>query len=298
MSRVVDRVHAGIDAVRRRSPLADHLVRTQQHYSAVNASQQAGAVTYFGFLSFFPIMALAFFVVGWIARVYPGAQDDLRQALDDVLPHLIGDGEGQLSLTDIQHGATAAGTFGLLGVLYAGLGWLDSLRSALITVFEVTAKERPNFLVGKARDLVTLVFLGVVLMVSVVVSDLVGWLSTDVLDWIGLSLGLAWLLAALTVVVGLAASSLLFFAMFVLLAEPRTPRRSLWSGALLGAVGFEVLKQLSGLLLHSTRGQPAFQAFGISLILLVWINYFSQVTLYAAAFAHTSPAARALRGVD
>ena len=87
---------------------------------------------------------------------------------------------------------------------------------------------------------------------------------------------------------GFGANVLLFFTMFVLLAEPRTPRRSLWSGALLGAVGFEVLKQLSGRLFAATQGSPAFQAFGIALILLVWINYFSRVVLYAAAWAHTS----------
>ena len=30
---------------------------------------------------------------------------------------------------------------------------------------------------------------------------------------------------------------------------------------------------------------PAFQAFGIALILLVWIHYFARVLLYAAAWA-------------
>jgi membrane protein len=73
-----------------------------------------------------------------------------------------------------------------------------------------------------------------------------------------------------------------------LLAHPPLPRRALWRGALIAAVGFEILKQASTLLLASTKGQPSFQAFGIALILLVWINYFSQVTLYAAAWAQTS----------
>jgi hypothetical protein len=59
--------------LRRRRPLIDHAVRTQEHYGEVKAGQQAGAVTYFGFLSFFPILALAFFVVGWVAKVYAGA---------------------------------------------------------------------------------------------------------------------------------------------------------------------------------------------------------------------------------
>ena len=114
------------------------------------------------------------------------------------------------------------------------------------------------------------------------------------LDALGLGTSLSPLLIVLSVVIGLAANTLLFYALFRLLVEPHAPQRSLWSGALLGAVGFEVLKQLSGYLIASTKQQPAFQAFGIALILLVWINYFSRVVLYAAAFAHTSREARAV----
>ena len=96
-------------------------------------------------------------------------------------------------------------------------------------------------------------------------------------------------------VVGLAANAVLFFALFEVLADPDVPRRAAWSGALLGAVGFEVLKQISQLLLQSTASSPAFQAFGIALILVVWINYFSRVVMYAAAWAFVHPAARAMR---
>ena len=60
----------------------------------VKAGQQAGAVTYFAFLSFFPILALAFFVVGWIAKVYPDASDTLTDAINSVLPGLIGTERG------------------------------------------------------------------------------------------------------------------------------------------------------------------------------------------------------------
>jgi membrane protein len=70
------------------------------------------------------------------------------------------------------------------------------------------------------------------------------------------------------------------------------------SGAVLGAVGFEILKQASTLLIKATEGQPAFQAFGIALILVVWINYTSRVTLYAASWTWTHPLAVRERVVD
>ena len=298
MPSLKDRITARVSEVRERRPSVDHVVRMQEHYGSVKAGQQAGAVTYFGFLSIFPILALAFFVIGYVAKVYPDAKANLVEAVDQVLPHIIGNGEGQLSLDDVASSAGTVGVIGLVGVVYSGLGWLSATRDALIVVFEVARKEQPNFFVGKARDLATLAIVGFVLLVAVAVSGLVTGFSEDVLDWIGLGARLSWLLWLLTLAFGLAANSVLFFAIFKLLAEPPTPTRSLWSGALLGAVGFEALKQVSGMLLSSTQGQPAFQAFGIALILLVWINYFSRVVLYAAAWAHTSRAARALRASE
>lgn len=281
--------------IRQRRPLVDHAVRTQEHYGEVKAGQQAGAVTYFAFLSFFPVLALAFFAVGLVAKVYDGAQGDLTDALNAVIPGLVGTGDNQVQISEIESAANAVGLISALVLLYSGLGWLSAMRDALAVVFDLPARLQPNFVLGKARDLLTLVLVGAILLVSVAVTGLVAGFSADVLGWLGLGAELGWLVRLLTVVLGFLANVLLFFAMFVLLASPPTPRASLWSGALLGAIAFEVLKQVSGLLISMTQGNPAFQAFGIALIVVVWINYFSRVVLYAAAWAHTSPAARAAR---
>ncbi len=279
-----------LEDVRRRRPVIDHVVRMVQHYGAVKGNLQAGAVTYFGFLSFFPILALAFFVVGYVSKVFPDARDLLVTAINGLFAENI-----ELDLSAFEDGAATAGLIGLVGVLYAGLGWLSAMREALIVMFEEPAREQPNFVIGKLRDLATLAVIGVTLLVSVALTGFVSGFATDLLDWLGIDGALAWLVDLLTIVLGLAANVLLFFTMFVLLARPNVPRRSLVSGALLGAVGFELIKRLSFLLLGSTRDSEAFQLFGIALILLVWIYYFSRVVMYAAAWAHTTPEARAQR---
>lgn len=283
---------ARIAAIRARRPVIDHLVRMQLHYGAVKGSQQAGAVTYFAFLSVFPVLALAFFLIGYVSQVYPQAERDLVEAIEVVLPGILGTGEGELSLVDIQSAAGTVGLLGLAGVLYSGLGWLSGMRDALAEVFELPVKGQPNFVIGKLRDLVALFVIGTILILSVTISGFVSSFSEEVLDLLELSEALSPGLQLLTWVLGLAANAVLFFAMFRMLADPRMPRRSLWAGAVLGAAGFEILKRLSGLLLGFTKEQPGFQAFGIALILVVWINYFSRVVLYAAAWAHTSRAAR------
>ena len=288
-----------IAALRERTPLVDHVLRTQEHYGEVQAGQQAGGVTYYAFLSVFPILALGFFAVGLLVQVYPQAQGDFTTALNGVMPKLVGDNEGQIQVSDLESATAGGGILGLIGLLvllYAGLAWISAFRRALGVVFAQPAEARPNFVAGKARDLLVLVLIGIILLVAVVVAGLVGGFAGDLLDWLDLNSDFGWLLTLLTVAVGFGADMVLFYVMFVLLATPTEPRRALWSGAVLGAVAFEILKQISNLLFRSTQGNPAFQAFGIALILLVWINYFSRVVLYSAAWAHTSPAARALRG--
>lgn len=292
VSRVKDRVHAA----RERHPLLDQVVRTVEHYGEVKGSIQAGAVTYFAFISFFPVLALAFAVIGYVAHVYPDAKQNLVEAINTVLPGLVGNDEGQVSLKTIEDSAPGILSVGIVVVLYSGMGWLSSMRDALAAVFGLPPWVHPSFVIGKLRDLTALAALGVILLVSVGVSGVVRGLSEQILDWVGLGEGLGWLLGLIAVLVGMAANALLFFSLFKVLVEPDLPSRALWSGAVLGAVGFEVLKQVSQLLLASTKHAPAFQAFGIALVVVVWINYFSRLVMYAAAWSYVHPRSRDLRG--
>jgi membrane protein len=211
-------------------------------------------------------------------------------------------GRHGVKLDTLGHYSGVTGLIGLAGVLYAGLGWLSALRQALQVMFVLPAGDKPNFLVGKLRDLATLVLIGLTLMVSVVLSGAVTGFSSRILGWVGVdrgSLGPAVLLSVLGHVLAIVASTVLLVTMFKLLVvESHVPRRALVGGALLGAVGFELLKSGANLLLAQTKGNPAFQSFGIALILLVWIYYFSRLIMYAAAWAYTSPLALAQRTAE
>jgi len=294
---VLDTVKQRVADVRQRRPLVDHLVRAVEHYGQVNGSALAAAVTYFAFLSFFPILALAFAIFGQVTKVYPDAEDTLVDAANSVLPGLVGGANG-VPLDTLQAAAPGIFSVGLVLTLYSGLGWLSGMRTALLAIFEEPAREQPSFVIGKLRDVLALIALGSILVTSVVVSGIATKLLTPIMDSLDLGVvaeGFFWVLA---LCLGVAASALLFFAFFRLLADPNTPSRSLWSGSLLGALVFEALKQLSTFLLKATASSEAFQAFGIALILMVWINYTSRVVVLAAAWAHTSPEARAVRDAD
>jgi len=157
-------------------------------------------------------------------------------------------------------------------------------------MFVLGKQDQPNFFVGKARDLLVLTVIGLTLMLSIALTGALSGFSDVILGWMGLdgSRLAAVVLWVVTHGLAIAATTVLLVAMFKLLANPRLPLRALVHGALLGGVGFELLKSLANFLIATTQSQPAFQAFGVALILVVWINYFSRLVMYGAAWAYTS----------
>lgn len=265
------------------------------HYGRVNGGGVAAGLTYYAFLAFFPIMALVFFTVGLVADVYPGARGDLVEIINRVLAGLVGDGSGQVSLQAFQDNAGKAGLFGVLGFVYAGLGWVSSMRSAMQTLFATPKDRQPNWIVGKLGDLVLLVMGGGVLLVSIVVTSAVNRYSGDVTDWLGLDRTSLWyrgFVFAVGALIGVAIVTALLVGLYVWLARPVVSHRALLEGALLAAVGFVILKLVADQLIARTHGNPAFTVFGFGLVLVVLINYLSRITMYGAAWAVTSPEPR------
>jgi membrane protein len=287
---VADGLKRRLAAARRRSRFFDHLIATLEHYSKVQGNVLAGAVTYFGFLSFFPILAIAFAIVGVIAGAYPDAEDAIRDALTEVFPSIIGTGEGQIDPASFKNAAATAGVLGVVTLLYTGLGWLSNLRTALQDVFETPPSKTHNFVFGKVVDLAMLAIIGFVLLISVAVSSVTRGFVSDIQDWLNVDdvTAMSTFLNSVGTLFGLVASIVLFVVSFQLLGRPLVPADALWKGALLAAVGFEVLKQIAVYLIALTRDNPAFAVFGTALILLIWINYFSRLVLIGASWAATA----------
>ncbi len=290
-SGVIGKTKGVLAAARRRSRLLDHVINTLKHYSNIQGNVLAGAVTYFGFLSFFPLMALAFAVVGYIATGFPHAEDNLVTAIQQIFPGIVTvDGANNtISMGQIKDAKVAAGIIGFVVLLYAGLGWVSGLRQALQAAFQIPPSKKYNFIKGKAVDLVVLAILGLVLIISVAISGLVKGFTDKLIDWTELSgspIGapLVWIVGIL---LGLAWSTLLFFVMYRLLGAPDLDATPLWQGALLGAAGFEALKLLVVNVLGAVGGSP-FAPLAIAITLMVWINYFSRLVMYGASFAMTS----------
>ena len=278
---------AVLSRVRERRPFLDHLIRAFGRYQADGGDRQAAAVTFFGFLSFFPLLAVAASVLALFL-----GDEAVGTVVNQVNSYAPGLAE-QLGLRKILGENTKAGFTGLLGLtalLYSGLGWVDALREAIRIMWHHNVAAG-NFFVKKALDTVILIGLGLTVLLSVGVSAATGAFTGFALDLIGL--GDSVVAFALTKVVGvllgLLTSAGLFLFLFYRLPKVQTPFHRVAKGALLAAVLFELLKRVGAVYIERTTENPLYGAFAVIVGLLVWINIVSRVLMLCAAWTVTAP---------
>ncbi|MQA83325.1 MAG: YihY/virulence factor BrkB family protein [Streptosporangiales bacterium] len=290
VTAVKERGETLLRRARARSQPLDHLVRAYVRYDERRGDRLAAAVTFFGFLSFFPLLALGFAVAGYAVVVYPEARTQLLDAVRGLLPGIT----EQLDVGALASARAGAGLFALVGLLIAGIGWIDALRESLHEIWLKDPKADGNFVTKKLMAVAVLIVLGLCLIASVAVSSLATSATALALRLAGLagSVAAAWVLKIFAVAVVLLFDVLIFLMLFCRLSGSRAPWRQVYRGAVLGAVGFEVLKLVGTYYVPLVAANPVYGAFGLTIGLLVWINLVTRFTVFAAAWTATAAATR------
>ncbi|GLY76767.1 YihY/virulence factor BrkB family protein [Actinoallomurus iriomotensis] len=262
----------------------DHLGRAYIRYRDQRGDRMAAALTFYGFLSFFPLVALAFAVTGYIVAISPQARDAVAKALDQLLPEL----SHRLPVDQIASAKAGASVFALLGLAWSGLGWIGVWRESLRTIWQ-GAEGEGNPVVNRLRDLGVLCLLGLALLASVILSSAASATTHAVLGWLGLAdvTGAGTLLRLIALSVAVVADGVIFLILFTTLAGTKASWRHLLRGCLFGAVGFEALKIVGALFIAHTMRNPVYASFAVIVGLLVWINLSSRFILFTAAWTAT-----------
>ena len=275
-----------LSSARARRPLLDHLVRMYGRYQADTGDRLAAAVTFYWFLSLFPILLVAIAILGFALGADARTQvvNGLHGYLPDSLSKTIG--------TVVVASKGKAGVIGLLGTLLSGLGWIDALREAIRTIWHQNVTTG-NFITRKLFDIGILIGLFAVIAASVVVSGAATTSTDGVLSLLGLThtTGVGVLTQLLGYVIGGAVDTALFLYLFSRLARVRSPLRRIFKGALFGAVLFEFVKYVGAFYVARTtsKGEATYGTFAVVVGLLLFLNLISRVILLAAAFTVTAP---------
>ncbi|SFE82281.1 membrane protein [Actinacidiphila alni] len=259
-----------------------HAWRAFAHLQTVHWTRLAAAVTFTSFLSLFPLLALIAAIGA--ALLSQHQLDKLQDKIAEQIP-------GIADQIDINGLVANAGTIGVIAgvtLLFTGIGWVASVRDCMRAVWDKDDEER-NPVMAKLIDGGILLGLGGAVLVSLAASGF----ATAAVDWTADKAGLAdhgpgrVLLTAVGFCIAVLADFLILTYVLTLLPGVEPPRRSVIVAALIGAVGFELLKLLLSGYLQGVAGKNVYGAFGTPVALLIWFNFMAKLLLYCAAWTAT-----------
>jgi membrane protein len=256
------------------------LWRAWKRYGDRRGNRLAGATSFFGFLSLFPLIVLAAAITGPLLG--DAAIETLKESLRQNLPG-IGD------KIDIDSLIGHAGTIGLVSgvsLLFTGLGWIDSLRASIRSMHELD--DQPGNIVKlKLVDLGALVGLGVIGVIATGASSVLTALSKRIVDWLALDgTWLAnWGLDLTSIVLGIGAGALLFLYLQTAMPRIGLPRKVALIAALAGGILFFLAQKLGNAYVKYVIGSnAAYGALALPLALLVWIYLMTRAIMLIAAW--------------
>jgi membrane protein len=269
--------------------MTTHAWRSYERLDRVTWTRLAAAMTFTSFVALFPLLSLAAAVAA--ALLSEEQQKKLQDKIAEQIPGI----SDQLNIQSLVDNAGTVGLIAALLLLFTGIGWVDATRGCLRAVWEKPDEEDNPFL-HRAKDAGVLVGLGGALLVTVgistVASALVGWIIRQIGIVEGGFGDLLLRLAAFAVAV--LADFLLLLYVLTLLPGVQPERRRLMVAALIGAVGFELLKLLLSGYMQGVAAKSMYGAFGVPVALLLWINFTSKLVLFCAAWTATGSKAEEL----
>jgi len=268
---LVNRIIAWADRLQRKYDVLGFPYAVVKKYGDDAGGRQAALITYYGFLSIFPLLLLGVAILSRVLADHP----DLRQRLiDEIVPKAL--------RSTVEHSlatlptSTVPFVVGLVGLLLSGTGVVFSAYQTLNHVAAVRHRCRAGFVSRYVRVFVVLAVL------------MLGALATGALTVVATALPSQPGVQRAAAILG---SALIVFAVLLLgaklLLARHAPIRALWPGAVLGAAAVTVVLNAGAPLLARlvTKAGPVYGSFATVAGMFALLYLVGQVLVYAAEVA-------------
>ncbi len=239
------------------------VLAVQKRYGELNGNYLASSVTLSAFLSLFPLLLFAIAILGFFSANSPDLAGDVVERLG-----LAGDAADGITtaIETAERSRRAASVIGVAGLLWSGLGLIAAFQYAINAAWQVTGR-------GWRDKLTGVMWLGgatLLFLTSFATSTVIHWLPT--------------FLAPLTTLAGLSVNFALWLWTFKILATREVGWKALVPGAVVGALGFEVLKAVGAFYVPGAVASASalYGTLGVVFATLAWLLFFGRLVVYAA----------------
>ena len=237
-------------------------------YGDDEAGNEGVLLTYYGFLSLFPLLVVALSVAQ--LTVLHGVH--LASRVTSVLNHYFPLFGSQLAHNiHVQHKATIALVVSAVVTLYGARGVAMALQQVTNHVWEVPRQQRSGSWRAIARSL------------SIIVVGGAGFILAEALSTAAAGLGQSLLVRVLAVII----SMLIIFAAVImtinLSLSPKRPLKDLVFGSLLATIGFQIIQSVGGFIVSRElhKLSSLYGSFALVIGIIFWIYLLSRILLYA-----------------
>ncbi|MEO6652748.1 MAG: YihY/virulence factor BrkB family protein [Ilumatobacteraceae bacterium] len=257
--------HHTITAIRRRSRVMDVVVETLAGFSAHKTGRNGAVLTYYGFLTLFPLFLAATTILGFVLDNRPDLYDDLVGSAVAQIPFI---GE-QISSRSID-GSWWALIIGLVAALWGSTKAFVGLQVAYDDVWETPQEDRSNFVTQRVRALIGLAVIGGSQIATVALAALVSQASLPRLGQILIVLG------------GLAINVVVLATMYRFLTSAEASWEAVWPGAAFAGALYTAIQLAGTALIDRLTKSDTYGDMSTVLALLSWLSLHALINLIGA----------------
>jgi membrane protein len=241
----------------------------------------SSGITFNILINLIPFIMLLLALVGTYLYNDQEVLDHIYAYLRDMAPAL--NPKIMSNLMDVIQNRQIVGILGFAGLLWFSTWVFSSLRIALNIVFRV--EKSRGLLWGIGIDLMMILLVGILLLVSLILSSLVTFLHGHQ-GWIPMAIGpmIQWILKF---VVPFFLTFCMFFLIYKIIPNKRLQFKSALKAALFAGLLWELAKHLFGWYVAHLAGYSIFYGSLSTLVIFVlWVYYSAAILVVAAEFAY------------
>ena len=254
------------------------------HYLSVNASTLAASLAYYTLFSLAPLLIIAVAIVGFVYGK-DAAEGHIIGQLSDYIGPRTARFLQELILRSFTPASGITATVISGGILIYGASTIFSqLRFSLNVIWNVRQKNKLSvveWIKMMAFPCLLVIMSGFVLLASTIINTLIQTLAQRVDNTVHGSL---FIIQAVSFFIDLGVTAIIFALLYKYVSSAVVAWRVVWVGALFTASLFSLLKIFLFFYFSRTAHISIYGAAASLVILLLWLNYTSQVIFLGAEF--------------
>jgi inner membrane protein YhjD len=264
VQRLLDR----IDAFQQRHRFPGFIFAVLKKFGDDSAGSLSALITYYAFLSLFPLLLVLVTVLGYVLH---GNQDLQRRIIDSALGDFPVIGQQLRDNISSVKGNGIGLVVGILVTFYGGLGVANVTQDAMNRVWAVPIRVRPGFFPKLLRSLEIIGLLVVAIGGTTTLTIVASSMTAEI--------------ARISILIGSFVMNVVLFTLAFIITTTKSLRiRDVLPGAIISAIAWVVLHLIGEAIVnHAIKGMSAsYGAFAVVLGLLAWIFLQARIMLYAA----------------